>query len=786
MSSWVDVLVDVPSLTELFTYSVPSELNIHSGDIVIVPFGRQTVSGIVLKQHDIPPGHFVLEKIKPVLHLVACGFLSREYWQILEKVAQYYQAELSAVVRIALPPGILAKSQQRLRLKKDAQSIELSPAAKEILQMLQGGKSYTPRYLQSQIKGAQQAIVQLNKLAITETFLELPNIPKPKLQKAVILISLADEGTINSEQQLVLDLLRSNGGQIWLSDLAEHSKLVNQLVKTGHLLIEKRERLRLQTGLKSGEIEQPKSLNQAQQAALDHIAKIEGFHEVLLHGVTGSGKTEVYLQAVADKLQKGFSSLILVPEIGLTPQITDRFLARFPDKVWVYHSGLSQGERYDTWRQMLQGQAQIIIGTRSAVFAPLPKLGMIILDEEHDPSFKQSQSSPTYHAHKVAQFRAHSANCPLILGSATPSLETWQAGQIGQADYLSLPERIGAKPLPTTTVVDLAKDFLAGNRSIFSRSLKNALQNLNGQQAILFINRRGHSTFVGCRACGEVLGCPNCDVSLTYHFAQNNRLLRCHYCNYSRCQPQHCPSCDSPYLKYFGSGTQKIIQELSRHFPQLKTIRFDGDTTANKDAHRRLLTQFAQGEADVLVGTQMISKGLDIHNVTLVGIVAADGLLHHADYRASERTFATLIQVAGRAGRGDSPGKIIIQTYNPNHPVIKFVAANDYRGFVEEELQERHSLGFPPYGLLVLLRLDGADEQVVQKAAEDLVDLIGNMNHCEIIGPSPANVPRVSNRYHWQILLKFKDQDQRSQIDWFKIKKKFSHSNVNLIIDIDP
>ncbi|MEI6381771.1 MAG: primosomal protein N' [Cyanobacteriota bacterium ELA615] len=788
MSSWVDVLVDCPGLDGLFTYSVPLELHIQAGDVVVVPFGRQNVSGIVLNCQDTAPDHIPLEKVKPVLYLVATGFFTREYWQILEKVADYYHCDLLAVIRCALPPAILAKSQFRLRLKENEnfEIRDLSPEAKQILEMLQTGKSYSLRYLKSQIKEAEQSIVQLSKLAMVESFLEFPKAPKPKLQKAVILISCNNKQSLTLEQQKTIDLILSNSGQMWLSELLDHALEIKQLVKSGYLLVENREKLRMQSGLSSSQIEQTKNLNLAQQKALDHINKIEGYREVLLHGVTGSGKTEIYLQAIASKLDRGLSCLVLVPEIGLTPQLTDRFLARFPGKVWIYHSGLSQGERYDTWRHMLENTPQIIIGTRSAIFAPLPKLGIIILDEEHDSSFKQSQSSPTYDTHKVAQLRAQAANCPLVLASATPSLETWHCAQIGQADYLSLPQRIGAKPLPSVTIVDLAAEFLSGNRSMFSRHLSNALENLNGKQAILFINRRGHSTFVGCRACGKVLECPNCDVSLAYHLAENSKLLRCHYCNYSTYQPQDCPECSSPYLKYFGSGTQKVTQELSKRFPRLKTIRFDSDTTSNKDAHRKLLTQFAQGEADILVGTQMLSKGLDIHNVTLVGIVSADGLLHHCDYRANERAFQTLSQVAGRAGRGDSPGRVIIQTYNPQHRVIRAVANHDYQGFIQIESQERDSLGFPPYGLLTLLRLSGENESLVQSAAEDLADFLGQISQCEILGPAPANIPRVANRYHWQILLKFVDLSQRNQIDWQSLKKKFSNSSVNLIVEVDP
>ncbi|MBD0313521.1 MAG: primosomal protein N', partial [Microcoleus sp. T3-bin5] len=494
-----------------------------------------------------------------------------------------------------------------------------------------------------------------------------------------------------------------------------------------------------------------KSLTIAQASALETIQTLDGFAEVLLHGVTGSGKTEVYLQAIAPLLIQGKSALVLVPEIGLTPQLTDRFRARFGNKVSVYHSALSDGERYDTWRQMLTGEPQVVIGTRSAVFAPLPNLGLIILDEEHDSSFKQDSPIPTYHARTVAQWRAELENCPLVLGSATPALESWVSGRRqeaggrgqeagGRSYYLSLPERINSRPLPPVEIVDMRQELQQGNRSIFSRSLQEALQELQErkQQGILFIHRRGHSTFVSCRSCGYVLECPHCDVSLAYHHTEEKapELLRCHYCNYARSHPKFCPDCSSPYLKFFGSGTQRVMQELARQFPELRLIRFDSDTTRNKGSHRTLLTQFANGEADLLVGTQMLTKGLDLPQVTLVGVVAADGLLNLSDYRASERAFQTLTQVAGRAGRGDDPGRVIVQTYTTEHQVIAAVRSHDYHSFSQAELEQRQALNYPPYGRLILLRLSSLDPIQVQNTAQIIATALSTEEEFEILGPA--------------------------------------------------
>jgi primosomal protein N' (replication factor Y) len=550
--------------------------------------------------------------------------------------------------------------------------------------------------------------------------------------------------------------------------------------------------------------DRPKALTPFQAEALEVITSVERFAQVLLHGVTGSGKTEVYLQAIAPLLAQGKSALVLVPEIGLTPQLTDRFRARFGNKVNVYHSALSDGERYDTWRQMLTGEPQVVIGTRSAIFAPLPQLGLIILDEEHDSSFKQDQPAPTYHARTVAQWRAELENCPLVLGSATPSLETWvnikpqenrepgnqELLQNPKSYYLSLPERVQSRPMPPVEIVDMRQELQEGNRSIFSRSLQDALHRLKEQreQGILFIHRRGHSTFVSCRSCGYVVECPYCDVSLSYHQTHEGaaELLRCHYCNFTRMHPRSCPECGSPYLKFFGSGTQRVAQELARQFPELRLIRFDSDTTRTKGAHRTLLTRFANGEADLLVGTQMLTKGLDLAQVTLVGVVSADGLLNLADYRAAERAFQTLTQVAGRAGRGDDPGRVIIQTYSPQHPVIQAVQRHEYESFTSQELEQRAALNYPPYGHLILLRLSGLDAAEVENAAEQLADRLSTAeSEYEILGPAPASIMRVARRYRWQILLKFPPDVPVEFPDLSELRAICS-SSVSLTIDVDP
>ena len=793
LSQWVEVLVDCPGCSDLFTYKIPAQLAIKPGDILSVPFGATQVGAIAIRLLTQPNLDIPLEKIREVEDVVSEGFFPAGYWTLLNRVAAYYYTPLIQVIRVALPPGLLGRSQRRLRLTslgKKNLAIYISPIAQQVITLLEKTPTadYSYHYIQQKVKAAYRGIRELIRLGLAENYLEPPQLTKPKLQKAVTLLD-NNHDDLTARQKEIVEVLRRQGGEIWQSELLQlcstSTSTLKALVDKGYIVIEDREILRREQG-PTVAADWAKSLTPAQNNALETINSLTGFAQVLLHGVTGSGKTEVYLQAIAPLLEQGKSALVLVPEIGLTPQLTDRFRARFGHKVHVYHSALSDGERYDTWRQMLTGEPQIIIGTRSAIFAPLPNLGLIILDEEHDSSFKQDSPIPTYHARTIAQWRAELAHCPLILGSATPSLESWVSGN---QLYLSLPERINSRPLPPVEIVDMRQELKEGNRSIFSRKLQNALQQLaeRQQQGILFIHRRGHSTFVSCRSCGYVLECPHCDVSLAYHHVEEGapELLRCHYCNYGRLHPPHCPECSSPYLKFFGSGTQRVAQELTKQFPNLKIIRFDSDTTTTKGSHRKLLTQFANGEAHLLVGTQMLTKGLDLPQVTLVGVVAADGLLHLSDYRANERTFQTLTQVAGRAGRGDDPGRVIVQTYTPEHPIIEAVQKHDYQSFADAELAQRQTLNYPPYGRLILLRLSSLDPIQVQNTAQIIATFLNNKEGFEILGPAPASILRVANRYRWQILLKFDPDALPNLPDWPEVRA-LSPVSVSLTIDVDP
>ena len=816
---WVEVLVDCPGAQGLYTYAIPNGWKVTVGDLLSVPFGHQQVGAIAIHKGS---GHPESSRhtsqtydLKPIESVTCTGLFSAEYWHFLDRISDYYCTPLISVIKTALPPGLLARGQRRFKLNTQISHLReiseqsattlksLTPGASKLLQWWRdknSKKSYSWRYLSQKFPNANQALKELLRQGYIEGYLAAPKTPKPKHKQAVTLINdnLASE-MLTPRQREILGILQRRGGDLWLQSLVElartSSNTVRSLEKKGYVSIEEREILRAERGQDRGR-DRPKSLTSDQQAALARIQGMKSGETALLHGITGSGKTEVYLQAIASLLTQGKSALVLVPEIGLTPQLLDRFRARFGNQVCVYHSGLSDGERYDTWRQMLQEQPQIVIGTRSAIFSPLPHLGIIILDEEHDSSFKQDQPAPCYHARTLAGWRSQLDHCPLVLGSATPSLESWITTHHNSQgfQYLSLPQRINNQPLPPITVVDMREELKDGHRSIFSRPLLQALKELkqDGNQGILFMHRRGHSTFVSCRSCGYVLECPHCDVSLSYHHTHSEaqEILRCHLCNYGQLHPPKCPNCGSPYLKHFGSGTQRVVRSLQTELPDLKILRYDSDTTRTKNAHRHLLDRFAQGEADVLVGTQMLAKGIDLPQVTLVGIVSADGLLHFSDYRAGERAVQTLIQVSGRAGRGDDSGQVILQTYTPEHPAIEAVQNYAYRDFLEEEIEQRSALNYPPSGQLILLRLSSPDPVAVENTATKLANLLTAIAESQpgapwtVLGPAPAQVMRVARRFRWQVLLKLDRDAPRPAV--LRSLGKHCPSSVKLTIDVDP
>ena len=536
----------------------------------------------------------------------------------------------------------------------------------------------------------------------------------------------------------------------------------------------------------------PKKLT-AEQAqatnAVDQAIDEDQAATFLLEGVTGSGKTEVYLQIIQHALAQGKSALMLVPEISLTPQIVRQFKARFGDQVALLHSALSDGERYDEWRRIEKGDAQVVVGARSAIFAPIKNLGVIIMDEEHETSYKQ-EDMPRYHARDVAQWRGQYHHCPVVLGSATPSLESRARAQKGVYQWLRLTKRINGKDLPHVQLVDMRQAGRYAPTTDISQELATEIQKklaLN-EQVVLMLNRRGYSSFLMCRECGEVIKCPNCDISLTYHKDTNS--LKCHYCGHEEPVPQVCPNCHSKAVRYFGTGTQRVEKELTELFPTARVLRMDVDTTRRKGAHERILDEFGKHHADILLGTQMIAKGLDFPNVTLVGVLNADTSLGLPDFRASERTFQLLTQVSGRAGRAEKEGNVLIQTYNPDHYAIQYAQRQDYEHFFGKEMQVRHQGGYPPYYYTIQITASARTEaDAAQKMFQIRGEIVNYLSqNAVILGPTPQSIMRINNRYYYQLVIKYKNEPQLENYlqNLLLTSQKEERNGLQIVIDRDP
>ena len=542
---------------------------------------------------------------------------------------------------------------------------------------------------------------------------------------------------------MVIDYFISNPKPIErqkiLSLLGISSSVIKSLVDKGILYESMQEVYRDPYQDRIFEHTEPLQLTEEQSVAIKPILQTieEKRHDVfLLYGITGSGKTEIYMQSIQKVLEEGREGIVLVPEISLTPQMVNRFKGRFGDEVAVLHSGLSIGEKYDEWRKIQRKEVNVVVGARSAIFAPFENLGIIIIDEEHETSYKQ-EDKPRYHARDVAIERARTHNCPVILGSATPSLESFARAKKGVYQLLTLSKRMNDQSLPTVDIVDMREELREGNRSMFSRVLYDKLQDrlMKKEQTVLFLNKRGHSSFVMCRDCGYVIQCPNCDISLTYHRYQQQ--MKCHYCGYEAVVPTICPECTSEHIRYFGTGTQKVEEELGKIFPEARVIRMDVDTTSRKGSHEKLLTDFQEGKADILLGTQMIAKGLDFPNITLVGVLSADTMLHLPDFRSSEKTFQLLTQVSGRAGRHELAGEVVIQTYSPEHYSIELAGQQDFDQFYQKEMMIRKIHKYPPFYYLALITVSHEELMKVVDVTEKIsVTLSSRLSKgAHILGP---------------------------------------------------
>ena len=810
----IEVALGLP-IRKTFTYAVPKEMeaSIAPGKRVWVPFGRRFLPGLILgPTRDVPSG----KKILPIRGVVEDEFtIPQSLLRLLLWTSRYYLQPIGEVIKAALPTGSTLRPRECYQITEKGRQAHpsLPPRSPErkILQSLlrQGGKGFLPSF-RVRREGSSESPVLVRMAA--EGWIQkeedsfAPLVQAKRIRYVRVLQAPEETQTrFSREQKEVLDYIQKSG-DLPLRELAgrfpKGSLIIRQLARRRLVEIHAREDFRqpCRNEIEAWTNSPPDLLSPDQQSAVAAISQAfrsQRYQAFLLHGVTGSGKTEVYLRVIEEVLTAGLQALLLVPEIALTSQLVAYFQTRVRFPMAILHSGLSLGERYDEWRRIRKGFAKLVIGVRSAIFAPLEHLGMIIIDEEHDSSFKQ-EDKVRYHARDLALVRGKMENAVVILGSATPSLESYHNAMEKKFRLISLPRRIEDRPLPEIQVLDMRLEAVDRKaRPILSRSLEESLQQnaLRGEQAILFLNRRGFSTFSLCPDCGFTYKCPNCSVSLTYHLPEKS--FRCHYCDYSLSPPDRCPKCASTRIRLFGTGTQRLEEEIQNKFPQIRLSRMDRDTTTRKSAHQKILSQVRRGNINFLIGTQMITKGHDLPGVTLVGVLAADLSLNVPDFRASERTFQLLTQVSGRAGRGALPGKVIIQTYNPQHYSILRAQAQDYFAFYEEEMKFRQEMAYPPFVRLVNLRLEGNSEARVQEVADSLRRIAFKVRRSrknfqgevEILGPAIAPLAKLKGKIRHQMLLKGKNWSilhDYTEMLLYQVEKQIPLPGIRLTVDIDP
>ncbi|MCH8646152.1 primosomal protein N' [Staphylococcus lugdunensis] len=794
------VIVDIPSKSVDFTfdYVIPKRLAafVQVGVRVVVPFGPRTVQGYVMDIQSHPDQDIDETKLKEIKEVQDIQpELTSELIQLSAWMSNYHVTKRISVLEAMLPSAIKAKYQKAFELVKE----------QEVAESLRVKFNKEGHYL---YKDAQKnndlaELVQLlNNGDIREVTL-LSQKLKKKTQRAVKIIQgyhpdevLAKLEKYIKQYDLYAYLLDEQQHIVFLkeiNDMGFSNSSLDALIKKGYVEKYDAEIDRDPFANRVFEQEVKQKLTIEQQHAFDTVKTTLDGDEArtfLLHGVTGSGKTEIYLQTIEAVLNKGKQAMMLVPEIALTPQMVLRFKRRFGDDVAVLHSGLSTGEKYDEWQKIRDGRARVSVGARSSIFAPFKELGLIIIDEEHESTYKQ-EDYPRYHAREIAQWRSQYHNCPIILGSATPCLESFARAEKGVYTLLSLPHRVNQQALPNIDIIDMREELSRGNRSMFSNDLRDAMNARlkKKEQIVLFLNRRGYASFMLCRDCGHVPQCPNCDISLTYHKTTDQ--LKCHYCGYEETPSNQCPNCESEHIRQMGTGTQRVEELLQQEFPDARIIRMDVDTTSRKGAHEKLLSDFEQGKGDILLGTQMIAKGLDYPNITLVGVLNADTMLNLPDFRASERTYQILTQVAGRAGRHEKEGQVIIQTYNPEHYAIQDVKQNNYLTFYQREMTYRKLGKYPPYYFLINFTISHKEMKKVMEASKHIHHIL--LQHLTsksyVLGPSPAALSRINNEYRFQILVKYKREPELLTTlqyldDYYH--EQYIKDKLSLKIDIDP
>ncbi|MGE0406148.1 MAG: primosomal protein N' [Candidatus Korobacteraceae bacterium] len=819
MPTFCDVALPVP-LDSAFTYRVNGEVPVVGGR-VLVPFREQRLAGVVVALHDTEPS----VATKPVLQVLdTVPVLDADLIRLGEWVSQYYLAPLGEVFRSMLP--LSAEVQRAHGYRITERGMEALHQSAEIGSSLRSRKSadeQMPEYSvldylldgelvrEATLRSATGARRELLTTLVRRKWIAREDISSVRDARRTVRVAVLKEGAspnngvganamatsgrkLNANQQTILDTLRSAGGRARLKDLSELSvpaSTLQTLVRRGLVEI-----VEEPADFHVSSLKPRRTLDfiftPAQKKALDRIyaaAAVRKFSVTLLHGVTGSGKTAVYLAAMQRVLAEGRSAILLVPEIGLTPAAAAHLHLVFGEEVAILHSALTQDERTEQWRRIHRGEARMVVGTRSAVFAPVQDLALLVVDEEHDNSYKQEET-PRYHARDVAVMRAKQCGAAVVLGSATPSLESRYNAQQGKYALVEIPDRVERRPLPEVEVVDMRAEFQAtGHEPVIAHRLAEEIQQRldRKEQSLVLLNRRGFSAFVLCRSCGDTIECRNCAIALTHH--KLDRRLLCHYCSYSQKVPQTCPKCGSEYVQFLGTGSEKLEELLRGQFPQARIARLDRDTVRSREDFERVLSALHGGELDIVVGTQMIAKGHDIHGVTLVGVVGADTGLSMPDFRAAERTFQLITQVAGRAGRGEIPGKVVVQTYFPDHYAVQFAARHDYSGFYEKELRYRNWMRYPPFSVLsnVLIRSDKLNDTL------KYTGLIGKFfeqapkEGVRVLGPAVAPLSRLKGEHRYHFVLKSSSRSRMNAL--LRLMTAFAAEHkiprLHLVVDVD-
>ncbi len=802
MNHYAQVVVNVTGIEGVYDYNIPEEYqnDLQIGSLILVPFGKQIVQGIVRSFVEIPQ----VSKTKDIDSVLdETPVVTVKQQSLAEWLANESFSTLGECYQLMLPPGISQKADRLYKLGKKPEELPISPLQKRIINRLEERGPQRGRQLEAAFRRVpwKESIRFLIRHGV---ILGQPYLPQVSVRKKMIkkvylacppaivnekLLEIGRPGSAADRRRAVMDfLVKEKDGveaQVLNAITAATSSDLKKLAEYGLVDIGEIEIYRDPLKKYDWITHDPPKLSGDQQKAWIEIKnrfdKKQYQKPIVIHGVTGSGKTELYLRSVRAVLDSGRQAIVLVPEISLTPQTVQRFHARFPGKVGIIHSKLSEGERFDTWRRVRNGELSVIVGPRSALFVPFANLGIIVIDEAHDDSYFQNDVSPRYSTLRTALAYARLCEAFVIYGSATPGVEMMYRAQQQNWPIITLPFRVLAHrkevesvsraglefdgdvtylPLPKVEIIDMRSELKEGNRSIFSRKLKVAIEETlnNGHQSILFLNRRGSATFVFCRTCGYRMLCPRCEIPLIYH--SNDQKLICHLCNYQRNFPEKCPNCGSTQIRQFGTGTEKVEQEVKKSFPAAKVIRLDSTVTRQKGAHEVLLKQFSERQADILVGTQMLAKGIDMPYVTLVGVILTDIGLGLPDFRSSERTFQLLTQVAGRAGRSPLGGQVIFQTYQPDNYAIQMAAEHDFSAFYQQELSLRRRMGYPPYSRLIRLEFRSQADDQAQLEAEKYSNQIaqwiktGNFKQSEIIGPVPCFYHRIGGVYRWQVIIR--------------------------------